>query len=256
MDVGSIFNLNEKVAIVTGGGRGLGRIMALALADAGADVVVTDLLISEAKEVAKEILLKRRRSLAIKADVSKAMQVEKMVTKVMEQFRRADILVNNAGINIISPAEDFAVEDWNKVLSINLTGVFLCAQAFGRVMIKQGKGKIVNIASVAGMVGTPHNAAAYNSAKAGVINLTRSLAIEWGKYNINVNAIAPGMIETDLTKKRLENKEYNKYWIDRTPLRRIGRPEDLIGAVIYLSSEASNWLTGHTIVIDGGYTTL
>ncbi len=256
MDAGNIFDLNGKVAIITGGGRGLGRTMALALADAGADVVVTDLLISGAKEVADEILLKRRRSLSIKADVSKPMQVQRIVTKVMDRFGSADILVNNAGINIISPAEDFAVEDWNKVLSINLTGVFLCAQAFGRIMIKQGKGKIINIASVAGMVGTPHNAAAYNSTKAGVINLTRSLAIEWGKYNINVNAIAPGMIETELTKKRLENKEYYNYWIDRTPLRRVGKPEDLIGAVIYLSSEASNWLTGHTIVIDGGYTTL
>ncbi len=256
MDAGNIFDLNGKVAIITGGGRGLGRTMALALADAGADVVVTDLLISGAKEVADEILLKRRRSLSIKADVSKPMQVQRIVTKVMDRFGSADILVNNAGINIIAPAEDFPVGDWNKVLSINLTGVFLCAQAFGRIMIKQGKGKIINIASVAGMVGTPHNAAAYNSTKAGVINLTRSLAIEWGKYNINVNAIAPGMIETELTKKRLENKEYYNYWIDRTPLRRVGKPEDLIGAVIYLSSEASNWLTGHTIVIDGGYTTL
>lgn len=256
MNGGSIFDLTGKVAIVTGGGRGLGSTMALALADAGADVVVTDLLISEAKEVVKEISLKRKRSLAIKADVSKAMQVQKMVTKVMGHFGRADILVNNAGINIISPAEDFSVEDWDKVLSVNLTGVFLCAQAFGKVMIKQRKGKIINIASVAGMVGTPHNAVAYNSTKAGVINLTRALAVEWGKYNINVNAIAPGMVETELTKKRLKNKEYYDYWIDRTPLRRIGRPEDLIGAVVYLSSEASNWLTGHTIVIDGGYTAL
>lgn len=256
MNAGSIFDLTGKVAIVTGGGRGLGSTMALALADAGADVVVTDLLISEAKEVAKEISLKRRRSLAIKADVTKPKDVQKMVFKTMKHFGRIDILVNNAGINIISPAEDFSVEDWDKVLSVNLTGVFLCAQAFGKVMIKQKKGKIINIASVAGIVGTPHNAAAYNSTKAGVINLTRSLAIEWGKYNINVNAIAPGMIETELTKKRLKNKEYYDYWIDRTPLRRIGKPEDLTGALIYLSSEASNWLTGHTIVIDGGYTAL
>lgn len=256
MDGGKIFDLTGKVAIVTGGGRGLGRAMALALADAGADVVVTDLLISEAKGVAKEISLKKRKSVAIKADVSKPTQVKTVVTKVTDRFGKTDILVNNAGINIISPAEDFSFGDWNRVLSVNLMGVFLCAQAFGKVMINQRKGKIINIASVAGMVGTPHNATAYNSAKAGVINLTRSLAIEWGKYNINVNAIAPGMIETELTKKRLENKEYYNYWIDRTPLRRVGRPEDLIGAVVYLSSEASDWVTGHTIVIDGGYTSL
>lgn len=252
----NFFDLSEKVAIVTGGGRGLGRTMALALADAGAYIIIIDILISQAKEVVKEILQKGKRSLVVKADVTNRREVQKMVSQVMKHFRRIDILVNNAGINIIAPAESFGPKDWDKVLSINLKGVFLCAQAVGKVMIKQRKGKIINIASIAGMVGTPHHAVAYNSSKAGVINLTRALAIEWGKYNINVNAIAPGIIKTDLTKKRLENKEYYNYWIDRTPLKRIGKPEDLIGAVIYLSSEASNWLTGQTIVIDGGYTAL
>ena len=174
----------------------------------------------------------------------------------MKHFGRIDILINNAGINIIASAESFRPKDWDKVLNINLKGIFLCAQAVGKVMVKQRKGKIINIASIAGMVGTPHHAVAYNSSKAGVINLTRALAIEWGKYNIHVNAIAPGIIKTDLTRERLRNKEYHHYWIDRTPLRRIGRPEDLIGAVIYLASEASDWLTGQTIVIDGGYTAL
>ena len=252
----NFFDLSEKVAIVTGGGRGLGRTMALALADAGAYIIIIDILISQAKEVAKEILQKGKRSLVVKADVTNRREVQKMVSQVMKHFRRIDILVNNAGINIIAPAESFGPKDWDKVLSINLKGVFLCAQAVGKVMIKQRKGKIINIASIAGMVGTPHHAVAYNSSKAGVINLTRALAIEWGKYNINVNAIAPGIIETDLTRKRLENKKYYKYWIDRTPLGRIGKPEDLIGALIYLSSETSDWLTGHTIVVDGGYTAL
>jgi len=244
------------VAIVTGGSRGLGRSMALALADGGAHVIIIDILISQAIEVAKEILRKGVESLAIKADVTKPKEVQKMVSQIMKHFGRIDILVNNAGINIIASAESFRPKDWDKVLSINLKGVFLCGQAVGKVMIKQRKGKMINIASIAGMVGTPHHAVAYNSSKAGVINLTRALAIEWGKYNINVNAIAPGIIETDLTRKRLENKKYYKYWIDRTPLGRIGKPEDLIGALIYLSSETSNWLTGHTIVVDGGYTAL
>jgi len=256
MSEGIIFDCTGKIAVVTGGARGLGRSMALALADAGANVAIADMLLSEAKMVAEEIDERGRHSLAMQINVTSEDEVQKVVREVIDHFARIDILINNAGINIISPAEDFHLDDWNKVLSVNLTGVFLCARAVGKVMINQKKGKIINIASITGMVGTPHNAIAYNSTKAGVINLTRSLAVEWGKYNINVNAIAPGMIETELTSKRLENKEYYNYWIDRTPLRRIGRPEDLIGAVIYLSSEASNWVTGHTIVIDGGYTAL
>jgi len=252
----SLFDLSEKVSIVTGGGRGLGRIMALALADVGANVIIADIIINQAEYVAKEIINKNIRSLAIKVDVTKPKEVQKMVSQVMKHFGRIDILINNAGINIIAPAENFAVKDWEKVLNINLKGVFLCSQVVGKVMMKQKKGKIINIASIHGLVGSIHHAVAYNSSKAGVINLTRALAVEWGKYNINVNAIAPGIIKTDLTKKRLENKEYYNYWIDRTPLKRIGKPEDLIGAVIYLSSEASNWLTGQTIVIDGGYTAL
>ena len=252
----SLFDLSEKVSIVTGGGRGLGRTMALALADFGANVIIADIIINQAEYVAKEIIKKDIRSLAIKVDVTKPKEVQKMVFQVMKHFGRIDILINNAGINIIAPAENFAVKDWEKVLDINLKGVFLCSQVVGKVMIKQKKGKIINIASIHGLVGSTHHAVAYNSSKAGVINLTRALAIEWGKYNINVNAIAPGIIETDLTRKRLENKKYYKYWIDRTPLGRIGKPEDLIGALIYLSSEASDWLTGHTIVVDGGYTAL
>jgi len=230
--------------------------MALALADFGANVIIADIIINQAEYVAKEIIKKDIRSLAIKVDVTKPKEVQKMVFQVMKHFGRIDILINNAGINIIAPAENFAVKDWEKVLDINLKGVFLCSQVVGKVMIKQKKGKIINIASIHGLVGSTHNAVAYNSSKAGVINLTRALAIEWGKYNINVNAIAPGIIETDLTRKRLENKKYYKCWIDRTPLGRIGKPEDLIGALIYLSSEASDWLTGHTIVVDGGYTAL
>jgi NAD(P)-dependent dehydrogenase (short-subunit alcohol dehydrogenase family) len=256
MKINNLFDLSERVGIVTGGGRGLGRSMALALADFGANLIIADIIINQAEEVAKEITKESKRSLAIKVDVTKPKEVTRMVSQALRHFGRIDILINNAGIYLNAPAEHFDPKDWHRVLSVNLTGVFLCAQAVGKVMIKQRKGKIINIASVVGMVGTPHDATAYSSSKAGAINLTRSLAAEWGKYNINVNAIAPGIIETDLTRKRLKSKKYYEYWIDRTPLRRIGKPDDLIGAVIYLSSQASDWLTGQTIVIDGGYMAL
>ena len=253
---GGLFDLSQKVAIVTGGGRGLGRTMALALADAGAEVVVADILVPQAEAVAREIVRKGRTSLAVKADVSRPKEIQKMVDRVLEHFERIDILVNNAGINIIAPAENFILEDWQKILSINLTGVFLCSQAVGRIMIRQKKGKIINIASAAGMVGTSHDAVAYNSSKAGVINLTRSLAVEWSEYQINVNAIAPGMIETDLTRARLRGKDYYKNALDRIPLKRIGKPEDLTGAVIFLASDLSDWMTGQVMVIDGGFTAM
>jgi NAD(P)-dependent dehydrogenase (short-subunit alcohol dehydrogenase family) len=248
-----LFDLAGKAAIVTGGARGLGKSIALALSGAGADVVIADVLTSLAEDVVKEIEESGNRALSVKLDVTNANEVQEMVSKVMDHFGRIDVLINNAGIQCISAAEDFVLEDWNKVVSINLTGLFLCSQAVGRIMINQKKGKIINIASLFGTIGSPHGAIAYNSSKGGVINLTKSLAVEWGKYNINVNAIAPGIIETELTRKRLENKEYFDLWIDRTPLERIGKPGDLSGAIIYLSSEASDFVTGHTVMIDGGY---
>ena len=253
MKPSELFDLSGKVAIVTGGARGLGRIIALALSDAGADVVIADILIPLAEDVVKEIEEKGNRAIAVKLDVTNANDVQEMVSKVTDNFGKIDILINNAGIQCISAAEDFALEDWTRVLNVNLTGVFLCSQAVGKIMINQKKGKIINISSLFGTLGSPHGAAAYNSSKGGVINLTKSLAVEWGKYNINVNAIAPGIIETDLTRKRLEDKEYFDLWIDRTPLKRIGKPGDLSGAIIYLSSEASDFVTGNTIMIDGGY---
>jgi NAD(P)-dependent dehydrogenase (short-subunit alcohol dehydrogenase family) len=249
-----IFGLKSRVALVTGGGRGLGKTMALALAGAGADVAIADIVVSDGETTAAEVSAKGRKALNIPTDVSEAGEVSLMVDKAAGHFGKIDILVNNAGINLISPAEDFALKDWNKVLGVNLTGVFLCAQAVGRVMIKQKEGKIINVASMFGIVASPHGVLPYNTSKAGVINLTRSLAIEWGKYNIRVNAIAPGMIETELTRRRLQDQEYYRYFIDNSPLGRLGAPEDLIGAVIYLSSRASDWMTGQVMVVDGGFT--
>jgi NAD(P)-dependent dehydrogenase (short-subunit alcohol dehydrogenase family) len=257
MDTLGLFNLSGKVGIVTGGSRGIGRTLALALADAGADVAVAAAhRMDLAEEVAEEIKKKEKTSLAVRVDVSNKREVQDMVSKVIKQFGKIDILVNNAAINIFSPAEKLSLDDWNKVLSVDLTGVFLCSQAVGKIMMEQKRGKIINVTSVGGMTGTYRKAIAYDSSKAGVINLTRSLAVEWGKYNINVNAIAPGLIETDLTRKRLEDREFYNYFLERVPLGKIGQPEDLVGIVIFLSSEASKWLTGQTIVMDGGQTLL
>jgi NAD(P)-dependent dehydrogenase (short-subunit alcohol dehydrogenase family) len=253
----SLFSLSGKVGIVTGGNRSIGRTLALSLADAGADVVVASAHdMDSAYQVAEEIHRKGRNCLALKTDVSIKSDVQEMISKTMGRYGRIDILINNAAINIFSPAVDFSLEDWNKVLSVDLTGAFLCAQAVGKIMIAQRKGKIINLASVGGMCGTYRKAVAYDSSKAGLINLTRSLGVEWGKYNINVNAIAPGMVESDLTRTRLEDPSLRKHFLERVPLGRIGQPEDLVGVVIYLSSEASNWITGQTIVIDGGQTLL
>jgi 2-deoxy-D-gluconate 3-dehydrogenase len=256
MEKKDLFDLSGRVAIVTGGSRGLGKHFGLGLARAGADVVIADILATEAAETAKEIEKEGRASLAVRVDVTREEDVQKMAHRVKEHFGKIDILVNNAGINVISPAEDFPEDQWNKVVDVNLKGVFLCAKAVGKIMIGQKCGKIVSMASIHGLVGSVHNAIAYNSTKAAVINLTRSLAVEWGKYSINVNAIAPGIILTELTRNRLENKEYHDLWVGKTPLGRIGRPEDLLGALIYLASDASNWVSGHTVVVDGGYTAL
>ena len=250
------FSLAGKVAIVTGAGRGIGRVLALGLADAGADVVIADILAREGEDVAQEVRKKGKDSIFIKVDLCRKTEIEDMISETVKHFGVIDILINNAAVNIFSPAEEFSLDDWNKVLSLNLTGVFLCAQAVGKVMIGQNRGKIVNVASVGGMTGTYRNAVAYDSSKAGVINMTRSLAVEWGKYHINVNAIAPGMIATDLTRKRLEDKDFYDYYVERVPLGKIGQPDDLVGPVVFLCSGASDWLTGQTMVLDGGQTLL
>jgi NAD(P)-dependent dehydrogenase (short-subunit alcohol dehydrogenase family) len=257
METSDLFDLTGKVGIVTGGSRGIGRTLALGMAYAGADVVVVaGQRLDLAEEVAGEIEKNGRVSLPLNVDVSDKTEVQTMVSKTVERFGKIDFLINNAAINVFYPAVDFPLEEWNKVLSVDLTGAFLCAQVVGKIMIEQKKGKIVNIASVGGMRGSYREAAAYDSSKAGLMNLTRSLAVEWGKYNINVNAIAPGMIETDLTRKRLEDRAFYQHFIERVPMGKIGQPEDLVGVVIFLSSEASNWLTGQTIVMDGGQTLL
>ena len=246
-----MFDLTGKVAIVTGASRGLGRGMAIGLAKAGANVVVTDIL--DTKETVDEVKKLGREALGIKVNVTKKSDVEAMVKQTLEKFGRVDILVNNAGILRIEPTEDMKEEDWDKVLAINLKGQFLCAREVGKHMIKQKSGKIINMSSIAGKFGNPQSAA-YNASKAGVILLTKTLAIDWGKHNIQVNAICPGAFYTPMTEESFKDENLVQMIKTSVPLGRYGEPEDLVGTVIYLASEASNYVTGHALVVDGGWT--
>lgn len=250
-----IFDLTDQVAIVTGAARGIGKAIALGLASFGANVVVSDILIMEAEQTAAEIEKLGRKALVVKADVTKKREIDRMIRKTIQEFGKIDILVNNAGILKIAEPEDISEADWDKVMAINLKGYFLCAQAAGREMIKRKKGKIINIASIAGKIAFS-KASAYNSSKGGVILLTESLADDWAKHNIRVNAIAPGVIETAMTKDMLATKEFVEMIKARVPLSRAGKPEEIVGAAIFLASKASSYVTGEVIDIDGGWTTV
>jgi NAD(P)-dependent dehydrogenase (short-subunit alcohol dehydrogenase family) len=247
------FDLTEKLAIVTGAGRGMGYHFALTLARYGADVVVCSRTRSELEKTASEIGGMGRRCLIQQMDVRKIPDIYAMVEASIKTFGHIDILVNNAGMNIPQWSEEVTEEAWDKIINTNLKGLFFCAQAVGKVMIQQKRGKIINISSDAGSVGLPQRAA-YCSSKGGVDLLTKVLAIEWAKYNINVNAIAPTFIETLFTKPMFKKKEFLEYALKNIPLGRIGKPEDVVGAVIYLSSTASDMVTGHVLLVDGGWT--
>ncbi len=249
----SEFDLSGKVAIVTGAGRGMGYHFALALAKYGADVVVCSRTLPELEKVAKEIEAIGRKVLIQHMDITKISEIDAMVVESLKAFGHIDILVNNAGINIPQWAIDVTEEAWDKIIDTDLKGLFFCAQSVGKVMIRQKKGKIINISSDAGTVGLPQRAA-YCSSKGGVDLLTKVLAIEWAPYNINVNAIAPTFIETPFTKPMFEKPGFREYALRNILLGRIGKPEDVTGAVIYLASEASNLVTGHVLLVDGGWT--
>jgi NAD(P)-dependent dehydrogenase (short-subunit alcohol dehydrogenase family) len=248
------FDLSGKVAIVTGAGRGMGYYIALALAKYGADLVVCSRTTSELEGVGDEIEKLGRRVLVQQMDVRKIPEIHTMVNETVRAFGHIDILINNAGINLPQWAVDVTEEAWDTIVDTNLKGLFFCAQAVGKVMIEQKKGKIINISSQAGSVGIPYRAA-YCSSKGGVNLLTKVLAIEWAKYNIKVNAIAPTFIETPLSKIMFQQKEgFREFVLGNIPLGRIGKPEDVVGAVIYLASDASDLVTGHVLLIDGGWT--
>ncbi len=247
------FSLHGKVSIVTGSRQGIGKAIALALAGAGADVVVSDQAVADGQldTVAAEIQKLGQRTLAIQTDTSRKTDVDNLVQTVMTEFGAVDILVNNAGIIIRTPLMDTPEEDWDRVMDTDLKGYYLCAQAVGRHMMARNKGVIVNIASSLGMK-VQKNTGAYCIAKAGVIMLTRVLAVELGSCNIRVNAIAPGVVQTEFSKSLWGNPEIRKQREAITPLGRFAQPSDIVGTVLFLASDSSSHITGQTVLIDGG----
>jgi NAD(P)-dependent dehydrogenase (short-subunit alcohol dehydrogenase family) len=252
MDIIEKFKLSGKKAYVTGGARGIGKCAAIALAQAGADIAIVDFDIQEAEKTAKELEVYGVKAIAVKTDVTKPDDVDRMIDVILEAFGTIDIAFNNAGICINEKAEEMSFEAWKKVIDVNLTGVFLTSQAAGRVMIKNGKGTIINTASMSGhIVNYPQPQSAYNASKAGVIMLTKSLAVEWAPHNVRVNSISPGYIATEMTLKAID---WIPSWVESTPVKRMGNPEELQGAVVYLASDVSTFTTGSDIVVDGAFT--
>ena len=251
--MGAGFSLEGKVAIITGGRRGIGRAIALAFAEAGADIAVCDQVIEdgELEAVAKEIEGLERRSLAIQADVTRRTDIENMVQRAIDEFGFIDILVNSAAINISAPLLELREDGWDRMIDTDLKGYYLCSQAVGKRMVDRKKGNIINMASSAALKATP-GAGAYCIAKAGVVMLTRVLAQELAGYNIRVNAIAPYYVMTKFSEERWGNPEIRKQLESRTPLGRLAETGDIIGSALFLASDASSYITGHTIVVDGG----
>jgi NAD(P)-dependent dehydrogenase (short-subunit alcohol dehydrogenase family) len=248
-----LFSLKGKVAIVTGGGRGLGKEIALAFVKAGAKVMVCSRKVDACMETVKEIEDLGGEGLALACNVADQEQVQKAVDKTIKTFGQIDILVNNSGASWGAKVLDMPLEAWNKVMDTNVTGTFLMCQAAGKYMVQQKRGKIINIASVAGLKGiNPYmmDAIGYNTSKGAIITFTKDLAAKWGQYNINVNAIAPGFIPTKMSKGILE--QVGDVISEFTPLKRLGRPEEIQGLALFLASSASDYVTGETIAIDGG----
>lgn len=247
------FSLSGKVALITGCRRGIGRSIALAFAKAGADIAICDIVINDGKleKVAQEIREFGRGSLALQADTSSKSDVEDMVEKVCKDLGVIDILVNNAGVNLTKPILDLSEDEWDKIIDIDLKGYFLCAQSVGKKMVEKREGAIINIASQFAFKAVP-NVGAYCIAKQGVVMLTRVLARELGQYNIRSNAIAPGMVKTDFNRQVWTNKELIENLLPTIPLGKLAEPEDITGTALYLASNASRHVSGHTIVVDGG----
>ncbi|UCE20567.1 MAG: SDR family oxidoreductase [Gemmatimonadota bacterium] len=246
------FRLDGKVALVTGASRGLGMVMTEGLAEAGADIVAVATRLENLEGIVETITKLGKKSIPMACDVTDHPQVKKVVERTVEEFGRIDILLNCAGVIRRSPAEEFSYDDWNAVLDVNLNGTFLFCKEVGKVMLKQKRGKIINIASLLSFFGGI-TIPAYAASKGGVAQLTKALSNEWAAHGITVNAIAPGYYVTDMTEKLRENEVRFKEISDRIPAGRWGKPEDLKGAVVFLASEASDYVSGHILVVDGGW---
>jgi 2-dehydro-3-deoxy-D-gluconate 5-dehydrogenase len=251
-----MFDLAGKVAVVSGGGSGLGEAIARALAEAGAGLVLCGRRQEPLERVAAEVQAGGGRAIAIAADVRRRDDVENMVSTALREFGKIDILVNNAGINIVKPFLELSEDDWNAVLDTNLRGCFHCCQAVGRGMVERKSGSIINIVSVFGLRGFM-NLAPYVASKGAIVQLTKALAVEWARFNIRVNAVAPSYIETEMTRRDIESDEkVLQYNLSKIPMRRGGKPEELGGVAVFLASEASSFVTGETVAVDGGWLAL
>ncbi len=250
------FNLKGKTAIVTGAGQGIGREIARVLANADADVVVADFSAKTGKDAVKELKTLGSNSFYVEVNVADSASVKKMTETVYKKTKKVDILVNNAGVSGTYFAEDITDKEWQRVMGINLDGVFFCCREVGKRMLGRGSGSIVNIASMSGhVVNDPQPQAHYNISKAGVIMLTKSLGMEWAKRGVRVNCVSPGYIATDLVKGVLElNTTWRDRWLSLSPMGHLGEPNDVANAVWYLASDASKFATGTDLVVDGGYT--
>ena len=249
----SHFALADKIAVVTGASRGIGRAIALAFAEAGADLVIASRTKTTLEKVAQEISCLGQRTLVVVCDVSQALDVDEMRKRVIEEFGRIDILVNNAGISpVYTRAQKHKEEEWDRILDVNLKGAFLCSRILGQEMIERKKGAIVNIASVGSVVALPR-LVAYCASKAGIAEMSRVLAVEWAPYNIRVNAIGPGYIETDMTAGLRKKPALYESLIRQTPMGRLGKPEEVASVAVFLASDAASYITGQTIFVDGGW---
>lgn len=246
-------DLTNKVAIVTGSTKGIGRGVVEALARAGADVVIVSRNQDDCNKVAEKIKEFGHDALPVEADVTNLSAIEELVKKVTAHYGKIDILINNAGSAITKKAEDITEADWDRVLNVDLKGVFFCAQAVGRQMIIQKYGKIINLASILGLVGD-RQVLPYCVAKGGVVQMTKALALEWAKHNIQVNAICPGYVITPMNEADLKNKKIYNHIIKKIPMRRLGEISDMVGAAVFMSSNAADYMTGQTLVLDGGWT--
>ncbi len=253
MSIENLFDISGRKALVTGAGRGIGKVLALTLAEAGCDVALFGLHRKNLEEVAVLVQKSGVRSLILEGDVSRRPDVQKAFSGVVKDFGRLDICVNNAGISMQIPVENMPEEDWDSIMNTNMKGVFLCSQEAARLMIPQKSGSIINIGSIsARVVNVPQKQAVYNTSKAGVVMLTKSMALEWAPHGIRVNSISPGYMKTEMTLETMT--PLFPTWESLTPIGRLGVPEDLRGAIIFLASEASGYMIGHDLVVDGGYT--